>query len=271
MSVKTKEQYRAMIEGATDVLEKLSKMCSQNAEVASAFSSLELNDQSNALRIMMQVMDEGSVKIEVKRSYWIFWRQGAFDLSQGYDEADALRRAGYGGGASAAIDFVSAVPVRSQAVTQRIALPDWKGDDAELFGHYKAQTLLYIDDLKRSGAEQDAIDDVLEEAQDQLKHLQFIYPDREFTKSYAEMYNGLFLKYGKLKTGIAELDKHLADGLRPGDFTVISVPTHAGASTLSTRLALEMAAEKNGEKKSNTPILDGLRDALKDVPKGFLP
>jgi hypothetical protein len=264
MSVKTKEQYRELLETAATLLGQMS--------ITAENEKLDPVRIYNDLKIMMQVMDEGSVKIEVKRSYWIFWQQGAFDLAQGYDELDALRRAGYGGGASAAIDFVSAVPMRSQAVTQRIALPAWKGDDAELFGHYKAQTYLHIDDLQKAGAQQDAIDDVLEEVQDQLKNLQFIYADREFTKSYAEMYSELFLKYGKLKTGLAEIDAALDAGMRPGDFTVISVPTHAGASTLPTRIVLEMAAAAKGE-KSKTPILDGLRDALKDVdlPKGFLP
>jgi hypothetical protein len=264
MTAKTKEQYRELLETAATLLGQQS--------ITAENEKLDPVRVYNDLKIMMQLMDEGCVKIEVKRSYWIFWRQSCLDLAQGYDELDALRRAGYGGGASAAIDFVSVVPMRSQAVTQRIALPDRKGDDPELFGHYKAQTLLHIDDLKRAGAHQDAIDDVLEEVQDQLKNLQFVYPDREFTNSYAEMYNELFLKYGKLKTGLPELNSALEKGLRPGDFAIISVPTHAGASTLPTRIALEMAAKEKGE-KSKTPILDGLRDALKgvDLGEGFKP
>lgn len=265
MTAKTKEQYRELLETAATLLGQQS--------ITAENEKLDPVRVYNDLKIMMQLMDEGRVKIEVKRNYWVFWRgNSAFDTGEGYDEADALRRLGYGGGAVSTIDYISVVPVRSQAVTQSIALPERTADDTELFGHYKAQTLLYIDDLKRAGAGQDAIDDVLEEVQDRLKNLQFIYPDREFTKSYAEMYNGLFLKYGKLKTGLPELDLQMKGGLRPGEFSTVLVPTSAGASTLATRIVLEMAAKEKGE-KSKTPILDGLRDALKgvDLGEGFKP
>jgi hypothetical protein len=49
------------------------------------------------------------------KKYTLFWRTGDREIVKGQDIADAVRRAGYGGGAMSALDFWSHGDDRSYA------------------------------------------------------------------------------------------------------------------------------------------------------------
>lgn len=205
----------------------------------------ENNRVYNQLAIMRQKMHEGSVKIESKSDYWIFWRGlSSFTLCEGYSDSDAMSRAGYGAGAMAALDFIMAVPKKRDAVYGHVTLPDAVGDDVELFSHYEAHTWMFLDDLQKENASADDMADAVEEVKLNAERLEKLYPGREFTNRYAAMYNELFLKFGKIPTGWVELDKHLEGGLRPGDFTIVRAATSEGASSFVGGAALEDAEKK---------------------------
>lgn len=45
--------------------------------------------------------------MDEKQDYTLYWRDGKLENVRGRDIADAMNRAGYGGGATAALDFFS--------------------------------------------------------------------------------------------------------------------------------------------------------------------
>ena len=235
---------RQIIEDAANALENV---FGANAETIRIF---------NQLRIMLQKMDEGTIKLEEKRDYWMFWRGGSsFDTHEGYSETDAFTRAGYGAGAASSLDFISPVPKLADAIYQRITLPDRRLDDKLLAEHYVAHTWMHLGTLQEAG-DRDGIEDVLDKMREQRDYLKRMYEDRLFFKMYEDLYQQVLRKFGTVFVPLPT-----EGGLQPNELVIISAPTSHGASSCMVNLAL------NHSRKSDTPILDGLRElsgTLKD-------
>ncbi len=50
-------------------------------------------------------MEIGETKVVTWRKFILHWLHGEAETIEGYDIADAIRRAGYGGGAMSALDY----------------------------------------------------------------------------------------------------------------------------------------------------------------------
>lgn len=136
--------------------------------------------------LQLSIRNENTT-INVTKTFWVFWRTNEMSELRGNDETDAFRKAGYGSGATRAVDFIMEKP-EGVALLQPITVPDHSDDESKVWLHY----LEGLDELvlMRLGTNDgQGIVECIEKMRVQRSQLKTLYPNRGLTEAYNDWHD----------------------------------------------------------------------------------
>lgn len=89
---------------------------------------------------LLEQLESGRAEFNELRTYWFFWNGSSeMTVSTGSSTSDAFSKAGYGGGAKAALDYYSVVPYGRALLECNLVWPDKEADQRKVLDHVIAE------------------------------------------------------------------------------------------------------------------------------------